>query len=97
MPRPRPSRRWCALQVNRGIDGLKQAGKPRLVIDATGATPHLAWAVLSHGTRTDGTPSRLTTYVDAVSGNGPARRGAASRPSTALGSRLYSGTVAAPG
>ena len=39
-----------------------------LVVDATGASPRLAWKVLSGGTRADGTPSRLASYVDAKSG-----------------------------
>ena len=78
--------------VNRDIDGLRQAGKPRLVVDATGTRPHLAWAVLSHGTRTDGTPSRLTTYVDAVSGK-VLRAEDGIQTVDGSGQSLYSGTV----
>ena len=40
----------------------------RLVVDATGGTPRLAWEVVTGGTQHDGTPSRLATYVDAHTG-----------------------------
>ncbi|MCW2710904.1 MAG: griselysin, Metallo peptidase family [Marmoricola sp.] len=40
-----------------------------LVVDATGATPRLAWRVLTGGRQADGTPSRLATYVDAGTGS----------------------------
>ncbi len=39
-----------------------------LVVDAAGASPRLAWRVLSGGRQANGTPSRLATYVDAKSG-----------------------------
>ncbi|MFJ5780008.1 M4 family metallopeptidase [Streptomyces sp. NPDC093094] len=52
----------------RGISGVKTDGEPRLVVDATGSTPRLAWEVTTTGTQYDGTPSRLATYVDAASG-----------------------------
>jgi Zn-dependent metalloprotease len=55
-------------RVTRTISGLRSVGAPRLVIDATGATPRLAWQVMSGGTQADGTPSRLATYVDARTG-----------------------------
>ena len=45
-----------------------RAESATLVVDATGATPRLAWRVLSGGTQSDGTPSRLATYVDARNG-----------------------------
>ena len=41
-----------------GLDG-RAAGTPKLVVDATGATPRLAWAVTTSAPRSDGTPSRL--------------------------------------
>ena len=41
----------------------------RLVVDATGATPRLAYEVLTGGTQDDGTPSRLATFVDARTGS----------------------------
>ncbi len=41
---------------------------PKLVVDALGSTPKLAWLVTTPGRQKDGTPSRLDTYVDAKSG-----------------------------
>jgi Zn-dependent metalloprotease len=63
-----------------------------LVVDATGATPRLAWRTLSGGVQHDGTPSRLETYVDARTG---AVIRSEQRIQTADGSgqSLYSGTV----
>jgi Zn-dependent metalloprotease len=49
------------------VDG-RTAGAPKLVVDATGATPRLAWLVTTIGTQKDGTPSRLASYVDARTG-----------------------------
>ena len=79
-------------KLNRSIDGQKTTGTPQLVVDATGATPRLAWKVMSGGTQSDGTPSRLATYVDAASG---AVLRAEQEIQTAEGSgqSLYSGTV----
>jgi Zn-dependent metalloprotease len=45
------------------------AGAPRLVVDAYGSVPRLAWDVRSLGVRADGTPSDVHTYVDAMSGS----------------------------
>ncbi|TXL60629.1 M4 family metallopeptidase [Aeromicrobium terrae] len=42
--------------------------KPELVVDATTATPRLAWRVTVSGAQKDGTPSRIDNYVDARSG-----------------------------
>jgi Zn-dependent metalloprotease len=70
----------------------RSAGAPRLVVDATGATPKLAWVVTTVGTQKDGTPSRLQTYVDA-------RTGALLRSEQRVetvggdGQSLYNGTV----
>ena len=55
-------------RVTRSISGARTTGS-RLVVDATGATPRLAYEVLSGGVQDDGTPSRLATYVDARSGS----------------------------
>ncbi|MFF8481066.1 M4 family metallopeptidase [Streptomyces antibioticus] len=52
----------------RGISGVQADGEPRLVVDATGGAPRLAWEVTTTGTQRDGTPSRLATYVDAAGG-----------------------------
>ena len=67
-------------KLNRSITGQKTTGTPQLLVDATGATPRLAWKVLSGGTQSDGTPSRLATYVDATTG-------------AVLRAEQYSGTV----
>ncbi len=78
--------------VNRGISGDSKAQQAELVVDATGATPRLAWEVVTGGTQDDGTPSRLATYVDA-------RTGTVIRADQQIvnvdgtGQSLYSGTV----
>ena len=51
-----------------GMKALRKAGAPTLVVDAHEAQPRLAWEVRTTGVRADGTPSALTTYVDAVTG-----------------------------
>jgi len=43
-------------------------GAPALVIDARHGAPALAWDVFTTGTQPDGTPSRLHSYVDALTG-----------------------------
>jgi zinc metalloprotease ZmpA len=53
--------------VTRHITGAKVDGSS-LVVDASGATPRLAWKVMSGGLQANGTPSRLATYVDAKTG-----------------------------
>ena len=45
-----------------------QAGSSTLVVDAFSGTGRLAWEVVTGGTHADGTPSRLSTFVDARSG-----------------------------
>lgn len=70
----------------------RAAESTRLVVDATGATPRLAWEVLTGGLQHDGTPSRLATLIDA-------RTGAVIRTEQRIvtvdgqGQTLYSGTV----
>jgi Zn-dependent metalloprotease len=54
-------------KANRRIAGA-QAESSKLVVDATGSVPRLAWAVTTGGVQSDGTPSRLVSYVDARSG-----------------------------
>ena len=75
----------------RKISGARLGGT-QLVVDATGATPRLAWRVLSGGVQADGTPSRLVTLVDARSG---ALLGSEQQIETVDGSgqSLYDGTV----
>ena len=74
------------------IDNLRAAGEPRLVVDATGAKPHLAWEVRTGGRQADGTPSRLSTYVDALSGT-VLRREEGIQTADGSGQSLYGGTV----
>jgi Zn-dependent metalloprotease len=74
------------------VRGDDRAEASELVVDATGATPRLAWEVVTGGTQADGTPSRLATYVDA-------RTGTVIRSTQQVvnvdgqGQTLYSGTV----
>ena len=77
--------------ATRGITG-DRAASATLVVDALGATPRLAYQVISAGTQHDGTPSRLATLVDA-------RTGAVLRAEQQIetvdgsGQSLYGGTV----
>ncbi|WP_245644615.1 M4 family metallopeptidase [Nocardioides jensenii] len=57
-----------ASKVAGSINGTKPVGDPTLLVDATGVTPRLAWRVMTSGVQSDGTPSRLATYVDAKTG-----------------------------
>jgi Zn-dependent metalloprotease len=69
------------------------AAAPQLVVFARGSAPRLAWDVFTAGRQADGvTPSRLHTYVDAMTGR---TLGADQRIMDAAGSgrSLYSGTV----
>ncbi|MGW1340711.1 M4 family metallopeptidase [Kribbella sp. NPDC002412] len=72
--------------------GQKAEGKPTLVIEARKGTPRLAYLVASGGTQADGTPSHVTTTVDALTG---ARLVSEQHIHTASGDgqSLYSGTV----
>ncbi len=65
---------------------------PELVVDALGAEPRLAWEVTTLGRQADGTPSRLTTYVDARNG-AVIRRVEGIHTADGEGNSLYSGTV----
>ncbi|KRE94648.1 peptidase [Nocardioides sp. Soil774] len=53
---------------SQAVRGDDRASAGELVVDATGATPRLAWEVVTEGVQADGTPSRLATYVDARTG-----------------------------
>jgi Zn-dependent metalloprotease len=66
--------------------------EPQLVVDALGAKPRLAWAIQTQGRQADGTPSRLTTYVDARNG-AVLRRVEGIHTADGEGNSLYSGTV----
>ncbi|MGW6275954.1 M4 family metallopeptidase [Kribbella sp. NPDC055071] len=48
--------------------GQKAEGKPTLVIEARKGAPRLAYLVTTVGTQADGTPSNVTTTIDAVTG-----------------------------
>ena len=48
--------------------GLKAEGKPSLVIEARKGAPRLAYQVTTGGTQADGTPSHVTTTIDALTG-----------------------------
>ncbi len=75
------------------IENLRAADTaPRLVVDALGAQPRLAWEVETLGRREDGTPSRLTTYVDARNGT-VLRRVEGIHTADGQGNSLYSGQV----
>jgi zinc metalloprotease ZmpA len=78
--------------ANRGITGAAGRQAATLVVDATGATPRLAWEVVTGGTHADGTPSRLATYVDAQSGR-VLRAEEQVETVDGSGQSLYSGTV----
>ena len=65
---------------------------PRLVVDALSGTPRLAWEVMTLGRQSDGTPSRLATYVDARSGQ-VLRREEQIHTADGSGQSLYSGQV----
>jgi Zn-dependent metalloprotease len=82
----RPSR------ATRGISHLRAHGQARLVVDTIGHTPRLAWAVTTGGRHSDGTPSRMTSYVDARSG-ALLRREEGIETVDGSGQSLYSGTV----
>ncbi|GAA1891804.1 M4 family metallopeptidase [Lapillicoccus jejuensis] len=71
---------------------LTRGDVPSLVVDATSATPRLVWAVRSGGTQPDGTPSRLTTYVDATTG-AVVRSEEGIQTVDGQGTGLYTGTV----
>ncbi len=79
-------------KATRGISNLEAKGQPRLVVDAIGHRPRLAWAVTTGGRHHDGTPSRMTSYVDARTG-AVLRREEAIQTVDGSGQSLYSGTV----
>ena len=79
-------------RATRGIRHLRTRGAPRLVVDTIGHRPRLAWAVTTGGRRADGTPSRMTSYVDARTGT-VLRREEDIETVDGSGQSLYSGTV----
>jgi zinc metalloprotease ZmpA len=77
-------------RVNRSVG--ERASSSRLVVDATGTAPRLAYEVLTGGTQKDGTPSRLASYVDARTGK-VVRTEQQVQTVDGLGQSLYGGTV----
>ncbi|MFB9314482.1 M4 family metallopeptidase [Nocardioides plantarum] len=87
------SKALAPTRATRGIDGLRASqAAPRLVVDALGTTPRLAYEVRTTGVQADGTPSRLATYVDARTGQ-VIRRVEGIHTADGQGTSLYSGTV----
>ncbi len=76
----------------RSLRGLRQAGEPVLVVDTLAGAPALAWEVMTAGRQSDGTPSRLATYVDARTGE-VLRREEQIHTADGQGQTLYSGSV----
>ncbi len=82
-----------ARALSRGVSDFKVRSKQtRLVVDATGKRPRLAWEVLSTGVQKDGTPSRLASYVNARTGK-VIRSVQQIQTVDGQGHSLYSGTV----
>ncbi|KRF17918.1 peptidase [Nocardioides sp. Soil797] len=82
-------------KVAQSITKLDVKGAPALVVDATIASPRLAWRVMSSGHQADGTPSRLATYVDATTGK-VIRSEQQIINVDGQGQTLYSGTATIP-
>jgi len=78
--------------ATRGIARLRPAGKPGLVVETLSGRPRLAWQVTTVGKRADQTPSRLSTFVDARTGQ-VLRREEHVVNVDGTGNSLYSGTV----
>jgi Zn-dependent metalloprotease len=87
------SKALAPARATRAVRGLRAAkAAPRLVVDALGETPRLAYEVKTSGVQADGTPSRLSTYVDARTGQ-VIRRVEGIHTADGQGVSLYSGTV----
>ena len=76
----------------RDIAGLRALGAPTLVVDTLSGAPRLAWEVTTGGRHADGTPSRLSTLVDAATGE-VLRREEHIHTADGQGRTLYSGAV----
>jgi Zn-dependent metalloprotease len=79
-------------RTTKQIRNLRVEGAPRLVVDAIAGPPRLAWEFTSGGRYTDGTPSRLLTYIDATTGK-VIRREERIQTVDGDGNSLYSGQV----
>ena len=91
-PSAATARTLAPARATRDITRLRASGQPRLVVDALGETPRLAWEVTTAGLQSDGTPSQLSTYVDARNGS-VLRREEGIQTADGSGQSLYSGTV----
>jgi Zn-dependent metalloprotease len=78
--------------ATRQITKMRKAGAPQLVVETLSGKPRLAWQVTTVGKRTDQTPSRLSTFVDARTGK-VLRREEHVVNVDGTGNSLYSGTV----
>ncbi len=87
---PRISAAAAAAAAAPRLVGTVTSSRARLVVDAAGATPRLAWDVLVSGTRSDQTPSRLHVVVDAATG---AVARSYDEVETGTGNSIYSGQV----
>jgi len=80
-------------RATRTISNQRASDKPtRLVVDTLAGAPRLAWEVVTSGRQSDGTPSRLSTFVDAKTG-AVLRRVEGIHTADGTGQSLYSGTV----
>ncbi|MGA8845681.1 MAG: M4 family metallopeptidase [Nocardioides sp.] len=87
------SRALAPSELTDSIKNLRAADvAPRLIVDALGEQPRLAWEVGTLGRHHDGTPSRLTTHVDARNG-AVLRRVEEIHTADGQGNSLYSGQV----
>lgn len=78
--------------ATREITRMRKGGAPRLVVETLSGRPRLAWQVTTVGKRTDQTPSRLSTFVDARTGK-VLRREEHVVNVDGTGNSLYGGTV----
>jgi zinc metalloprotease ZmpA len=69
-----------------------QVKSSQLVVDASSGKPRLAWKVVTNGVQTDGTPSRLATYVNARTDK-VIRTDQLVETADGSGQSLYGGTV----
>ncbi len=74
------------------IRNLRRGQAPRLVVETLSGPSRLAWEVTTLGRRSDGTPSRLSSIVDARTGT-VLRREEHIVTADGTGHSLYSGTV----
>ncbi|HJQ05601.1 MAG TPA: M4 family metallopeptidase [Nocardioides sp.] len=76
----------------RDVRRMRVEGNPELVVDTLSGLSRLAYRVTTGGRHTDGTPSRMLSYVDADTGR-VIRREETVETVDGSGQSLYSGTV----